>query len=158
MTTTLDSLFDPHNSLSNISIKNFCSKNNLPFHEIELSNLDKAHEKAYFIFTGNNTNSANNGNSHHWLLLYGPKIFDSYGKHDYKIPNNLSFFTNHPHQLQEYDSVVCGQYCLAFLSFAEHNPSESLEDLPISFSEYYGFTNDKQKNDRIVKSWYNKKK
>jgi len=100
-------VFDTGNALSDDQLKSFCKKHQLEYNEVLLSELtNKYPKKCAFIFTGEQPDEFNRGADHHWLFLYGDKIFDSYGSHDYKVDSDFSYITTHPKQLQEYNSVM----------------------------------------------------
>jgi hypothetical protein len=148
-------LFSKKTELSNVDLENFCKKHNLPYNFIELKDLDKLNKRYSFVFTGDKKNEFNNGNNKHWLLVDGNLIFDSYGlKSAYKFPSGFEIIKNHPKQLQEYNSTICGEYCLAFLNFLIQNPNIKNKDLGVEFSDEYGFTENRRDNDRTISKWY----
>lgn len=153
-------LFDMQDTaLSNNELASFCSKNKLPYKMIELKDVPQLEDRYSFIFTGEDKDELNEGNNKHWLLVDGNLVFDSYGKsNSYKFPEQFKFIKNIPKQLQEFNSVVCGQYCLAFLKFLIDNPDLKEKDLASEFSELHDFNNDRAGNDRKVLDWYEKHK
>jgi hypothetical protein len=147
-------------ALTEEDLQKFCRKNKLQFAVNDLSNLgtpnEKDNSKGFFLFTGEKADEFNNGSPKHWLYVWLNAIFDSYGKHDYKT-DDFEYFKNHPRQYQEYETDVCGQYCLAFAWFIQHNPNLEPED-GIQFAEEFGLTKNRRQNDEIVKEWYEENK
>lgn len=148
-------IFSEKNSLDENMLKEFCDKANLQYNLIDLDNLVNVKSRFSFIFTGNEKNNINKGHDHHWIFLDGKNIFDSYGvKNSYQLPSNFEILTNHPRQLQEYNSTVCGEYCCAFYYFIAKNKELSPQEIGEEFSDYFGFTKDKLENDKIVFNWF----
>ena len=90
----------------------------------------------------------------HWLALTidwhgNAEYFDSYGFPPHtlehrKFLDRHSKSSRHNHvELQAFDSVVCGQYCIMYLLHKAHGYS-----LPDFVNMY--FTNDRHKNDKYV--------
>ena len=145
-------------ALSEEDLKRFCKKNDIDFQIADIQdfadeNVATPKHKGVFLFTGNEKDDINKGNTKHFLYLWLNHIFDSYGSHDYGLSNDIGYFKNHPRQYQEYNSMVCGEYCLAFAKFIQDNPELKAED-GHEFAEEYGLTNNKKHNDEIIKTWY----
>ncbi len=147
-------------------LKKFCSKQGLPFHVIDLSELSNLKHKAAYIHTGEVANQVNGGNPNHWLFIYADLIFDSYGKYkDYDFGDKkYEFIKTNPRQLQTYNTTVCGSYCSMFYYFVEKvlkpeiNDKEgqdtiNSEDIGLEFSEHFGFVKNKVENDKIAYEW-----
>jgi hypothetical protein len=145
--------------MSDVDIKNFCKKNGYAYHMIDLSDLNKNFndltEKYYFVFTGNEKNEYNNGNTHHFIFNIGNHYFDSYGNiEDLKVPQELSLLKTHPRQLQEFynehKDSVCGEYCCLFLKCIEENSKKNIEEIPTIFVDEYGLGKNRHENDEII--------
>jgi hypothetical protein len=154
-------VFNMKNALTDHELKSFCSKHNLPYHYCELKDLKNSLDSLpnnCFVFTGNEKNDANNGYTEHWLYLFGNQLFDSYSfqKH-YNISDSIEPVKIYPRQLQEFNAVVCGEYCLAFASYIEENEFEE-DEVGNDFCNYYGFSKNKFKNDEKVYNWYEENK
>jgi hypothetical protein len=148
-------IFAESNSLSETQLQNFCKKVGLNYHIVDLDKIENATSRFSFIFTGNEPNEFNKGHDHHWMFLDGINIFDSYGKPSaYDLPEKYNFIVNHPRQLQEFGSTVCGEYCCAFYFFVSKNPNLSIQEIGEEFSDYFGFTKNKLENDKLVFDWY----
>lgn len=154
-------VFETKNALTNFELEHFCDKNNLKYHYCELEDLYldfKSIPNQSFVFTGEKENPYNNGYTHHWLYLFGNYLFDSYSfQNKYKLPSEIKSVLLYPKQLQEFDAVVCGEYCLAFADFIKEDDYEE-ESIGYDFCNYYGFTKDKEENDEIVYEWYEENK
>jgi len=153
-------IFSSKKALTEDDLRKFCSFNNFSFHITDLSKLNNhGGNRHSFIFTGETKDAVNKGHDHHWLFLDGIAIFDSYGNpSSYNLPDPYYIIPNHPRQLQEYDSTVCGEYCCAFYYFIKKIYKEEDEDdhhLAEEFSDYFGFTKNRLQNDRIVYEWFN---
>lgn len=119
-------------------------------------NLQKNFSRTAFIFTGSKDDEYNKNNDHHWLAQDGNLLFDSYGAYsDYKLPQQYEFFKTNPQRLQEFNSVVCGAYCCAFLAFMQKNQNEiDLDYLSELFKEEYELGNNRTQNDQKILNWY----
>lgn len=147
-------IFSTRMALSESQLRAFCKRKRLPAHFIDLDQLDKAGERYYFVFTGEKPNEFNNNSPKHWLLLDGRILFDSYGRSGYKLPPGIHAINNSPKQLQEWGSTVCGEYCAAFLWFTFNNPTIREHEIAEAFSDEFGFTTDREENDKIVFNWF----
>jgi hypothetical protein len=148
-------IFSNELALTNKDLENFCKKNNLSFKIVDLSEINNLNTKYAFIFTGDKKNSINKGHDHHWMFICGQLIFDSYGNpNSYEIPDNFSMIKNFPRQLQEYNSTVCGEYCCLFYKFIEKNQDLPESEIGEEFSNEYGFTKNRRKNDKIAFELY----
>jgi hypothetical protein len=158
-TTKLDKdIFSKRKALSNTDLQAFCSKHGLAYNLVDLDKLATLSHRYAFVFTGFEPNNINKGHDKHWLFVDGNLIFDSYGgKRDYQYPEEFHMVKNHPNQLQEFNSTVCGEYCCAFYWFTTQNPEVPENELGIRFGEHFGFTSSRRKNDRIVYKWYHSK-
>jgi hypothetical protein len=152
-------IFKSSNALTDKDLQQFCSKFKIPYKEITLEQLvtGKVTPNQAFIFTGEKQDEYNKGTDHHWIYLYFQHLFDSANFHRYNLGNlQVDYVTTTPKQLQEFGSVVCGQYALAFAEFANKYGGDE-EDLGQDFSEEFGFTSSKKENDEIVRKWYDDK-
>jgi hypothetical protein len=113
-------------ALTDTEIKEWCNKNNLDFNLINLDKLENNDYYFTFVYTGNENNKANHGNPHHWLFCIDKKVFDSYGKRDYDLPEGYSFMEHKPTQLQHYDTNVCGEYCCSLYYVYTTHKSENV--------------------------------
>ncbi len=155
-------LFSPKTALTDTQLKEWCKKNNLPFHMLTLSELNSSTNlpSQFYIFTGDGPDQLNHGHDHHWLFCDGNLVFDSYGGGEnsssagYKLPEHFSIIENTPRRLQNYNSKVCGEYCCAFYKFSKANPDIELEELGEAFSNHMGFTTDRLLNDEEVLKFY----
>jgi len=154
-------VFSSKKALTEDDLRKFCNANNLSFHITELDKLNNNGGPRYsFIFTGDDKNAVNKGHDHHWLFLDGVSIFDSYGNpSSYNLPDPYYVIENHPKQLQEYDSTVCGEYCCLFYWFIKkeleiEDPTD--EELAEEFSDYFSFTKNRLENDKIAYKVYRK--
>jgi hypothetical protein len=154
---THEQLFSPKLALTDTQLRDFCEKNKLPYHLVDIEQLDTLDTRYSYVFTGNTKDYQNEGHTHHWLFADGDKIFDSYGKNVYHLPEGFSLVKNHPVQLQEWDSTVCGEYASAWFWFIYHNKDIPQEELPVAFSDHFGFTSNKRSNDEIVFNWFKSK-
>ncbi len=96
--------------------------------------------------------------THHWLAVYNNYVFDSYGYYVlYDSLKEYDHIITQPHRLQEFDSAVCGEYSLAFLSFINNYQFES-DTTPgkigRDFCIEFGLSNDRAENDNIILDWY----
>ena len=152
---TKKDVFSTSQSLSDEDLKKWCLKAGLKFNMIDLEKISESKARYSFVFTGKEPNEINKGHDHHWIFLDGKYIFDSYGDpKSYTLPNNFQVIVNHPKQLQQFNSTVCGEYCCAFYHFVSKNEDIKLEELGEEFSDEMGFTKDRSKNDKIVYEWY----
>jgi hypothetical protein len=158
MATEKEKIFSSKKALTEDDLRKFCNANNFSFNIIEFDKLSNYNGPRYsFIFTGTDKNTVNKGHDHHWLFLDSLSIFDSYGNpKSYNIPSPYYMIRNNPKQLQEYDSTVCGEYCCAWYYFLKNILTDEMEEdeMGEEFSDYFGFTNDKFANDKIVYDWY----
>ena len=171
--------FSEKNTLSNYDIQNFCKYNDIPANIITLEefNLEPDNANKFcVIYTGDSGNKYNtlpekteqtaHGKfklaeqklTHHWLGLYGNKLFDSYGYgRDYIMPSFVDYVKNWPSRLQEFDSVCCGEYVLAFLYYCKQNKaSANNTNLGRDFCHEFDFGTDRRENDEKVIAWYKK--
>lgn len=148
-------IFSKREALSDADLKAFCSAHNLSYSLVDLKNLSELNQRFSFIFTGFTPDHINKGHDKHWLFVDGNLVFDSYGgKRDYVLPEEYHIIRNHPAQLQEFNSTVCGEYCCAFYYFVSQHKHLKEDELGIKFGEYFGFTNNRRANDRIVYKWF----
>ena len=160
-------IFNENKALTSSQIKKVWSKfcPEWAYQEYELSELKSEGMAPYaIVFTGNKKDETNDGNDHHWLALVNNSIFDSYGmgkgekKTQYKLPANIKTFKKP--QFQEYNSDICGEYCLLFiLNAVEHEDKENLDnhDLLVSFQENYDVSpTDRRHNDEAILEAYKK--
>jgi len=149
--------------MSSTDLKNFCKKFNYEYNMIDLNklnnNIDELTEKNYFVFTGNEEDEYNKGNTHHFILLVGNYYFDSYGNVEgLVIPKEIKKLVTTPTQLQEFYDVhkdsVCGEYCCLFLKTIEDNPEEKIIDIPKIFVDEYGLGKERHENDKIIAKEY----
>ena len=156
-----DEVFQIRNALTDIQIKAFCLKNKIPYHYCDLKKLSENMNDlpaSCFVFTGNKKDEFNNGYSEHWLYLFGNHLFDSYSfQQHYTLNPSISFVKLFPKQLQEFNSVVCGEYCLAIAHYVATQDYEEGE-VGIDFCNHYGFTKNKHQNDETVYTWYEENK
>lgn len=113
--------------------------------------------KFCFVYTGLDEDSYNNGYDHHWLFLFGNKLFDSYGyQSKYTLPSNIKHVITNPRTLQQFNTNVCGEYCCAFYYFIKHNTHNLKEDsnLGYLFQEYFELSNNKDNNDKQINTWF----
>lgn len=175
-----DRVFSDRESLTNIDIEKFCKKNNIDINILTLKELNENVDSAKrfcVIFTGTEKDKYNTlpaktvdhggievkydeqALTHHWMALYGDKIFDSYGyQSDYVLPAELKSVHCMPSRLQEFDSVVCGEYSLCFLYYCKTNKDFAISTLGRDFCYHMGFTSNRLKNDEIVLAWYDQNK
>lgn len=173
-------VFDDKNSLTNKDIENFCKKNDININILTLEEINENLENANkfcIIFTGNESNKYNTlpekivnhegkevkynkqALTHHWMAIFGNQIFDSYGyQKDYVLPDVLNSVDCNPSRIQEFNSVVCGQYSLCFLYYCKNEKDLSINTLGRDFCYQMGFTTDRLKNDEIVITWYENNK
>ena len=148
-------IFSTREALSDSDLKSFCHTNSLEYNLIDLNKLHELNTRFAFIFTGFDKDEFNKGHNKHWLFVDGTLVFDSYGgKKDYIFPEGFELIQNHPPQLQEFNSTVCGEYCCAFYKFIIDNPTLGANEIGVEFAEEHGFTNNRRENDRIIFTWY----
>jgi len=148
--------------LDDSRLKLFCARNGLEYHELDLQSLHSSGTNAstvpkyFFIYTGSEKNSANEGNTHHWMFCYGNYIFDSYGSLEtrFKVPEQFRPVKTFPRRLQSFDSDVCGEYCCAFYSFVSHEQEKDFANLGQDFCNAFEFTQDTDENDKKVLQWF----
>jgi len=154
---TRKNVFSEEKALTDDDIKKWCKQANLKYNVVDLDKLTTAKSRYCFVFTGNEENPVNKGNDHHWLFLDGKYLFDSYGNpKSYDLPEGFSMIDNNPRQLQQYNSTVCGEYCCAFYEFCSKNRSIKPEDIGEEFSDEFGLTGNRSKNDKIIYEWFHK--
>lgn len=147
-------------ALTNDQIKSFCDNQDLEYHVIDLENLASNDYYYTFIFTGNEPNKSNNGNTHHWLFCIDKYVFDSYGKKDYNLPEGYIFMEHKPSQLQHYDDNVCGEYCcLLYMTYDMFSKNKIDEQDPKDAGQLLidklSLSNDQINNDEIILSTFN---
>lgn len=166
----MSSIYDQRRGLSNIDLKNYFEKHNIPFNEVNgLSNLNPTRTKQSIVYTGSEPDPINNGVTKHWLH-YTPinntrrELFDSYGDesayNDQFFKNNNIRFVNR-HQLQAFDTNVCGEYCAAWAKFIHEHPERataSPEHLLEEFIQKHGFTKNRVENDKKIQKYYQETK
>jgi hypothetical protein len=109
------------------------------------------------VYTGNDKNHFNNGNTHHWMFLFGDKVFDSYGlASDFLWPSWVKPIALRPGRLQEYGSNVCGEYCSTFYKFFSQHHDPNSENIGLEFCDAMGFTENRNMNDKLVQKVYMK--
>lgn len=160
---------------------NFSKKHGLNINILTLEELYNKPEDANLncvIFTGDKENEYNSAKeriteiggkrvrvegkqlTQHWMAIYGNLLFDSYGyQEDYKINRDMfKFVKTHPSRLQQFDSDVCGEYVLSFIYYCNKNAMNS-ETINIGddYVEFYNFSDDRDRNDKIVLEWYAEK-
>lgn len=154
---TKKNVFSTAKALTDSDLKKWCQAAGLKYSVIDLDKLNLAKSRYCFIFTGNEANEANKGNDHHWMFLDGKYIFDSYGNpKSYDLPEGYSMIENNPKQLQQFNSTVCGEYCCAFYDFCSKNKSIKPGDIGEEFSDEFGLTGNRSKNDKIMYEWFHK--
>lgn len=156
------------NALSEQEIKNFYDKHIYPMSKIPFAfkflkdaiNTSDLPEIC-FIHTDLHPDNINNGYNDHWLLLIYDQFFDSYGYQEHynlgEFKNQVNFVHLHPSRIQEFGSVVCGEYCLNFAEFYcnyEGEPSKIGE----AYCKSNGFSTNTKENDEQVLQWYNQEK
>ena len=141
-------------ALDDAHIKKFCKNNDLAYHCVELNKLDNNIFDIAYVYTGDKRNESNNGNVHHWLLVVGNHLFDSYGKttkdNSYKLPENIKLFEQKPNQLQSYGTTVCGPYCCLLHKYVKENPNIPENEYAQSFINAFSLTKDTKQNDKII--------
>lgn len=136
-------------------LKELFSRLGLEYSEITLADLAENEQFYTLVHTGRTKNNSNSGYPNHWLAVYGPNIFDSYGKYSsWNIPYGYNPVETIPATLQEYGTNVCGMYCAAYIDFCHNNDSDGGDDLGREFCIAFGFSKNKKENDSIVLSWY----
>lgn len=154
-------VFDEKAALTDADIKRVWEKFLGPdnkFKQIQLSQLDANDDLELYtlIFTGDKKDEYNNGNDHHWLIACDNYIFDSYGASDYKTPSTFKYFKHF--QYQEFNSSVCGEYCLVFAKFVHDYTKDeefSAPEIITKFQEKYKLSpKDKLHNDKTILQEY----
>jgi hypothetical protein len=136
-------------------LNTLCQKLGIEYHQLDLSQLGSNPPFYGFVHTGAKANNYNSGLTNHWMALYGPFIFDSYGKYNaWSIPSNFEFVETVPRALQEYNTNVCGMYSAAYINFCNSQQSNGSDDLGREFCIAYGFGKNREANDTIILSWY----
>jgi hypothetical protein len=136
-------------------LKHFCQSNNLPYSLIDLTELEQTNTPYTFIHTGAEKNAHNGGNVNHWMFLYGNNLFDSYGlQDDFIVPEWVNYVKTRPARLQEYGSNVCGEYCCVFYKFVASGVDQNDDSIGLEFSDSYGFSQDRNRNDRLIQALY----
>lgn len=146
-------------TLSDQDLKKFCDKTGLKFNICTLEQLNTSTvPKNCFVFTGNNSDSFNNGYHNHWLFLFGNKLFDSYSyQSKYTLPSFIESVVTHPKILQEFDTNVCGEYCCAFYWFtnnSKHFKGGDYKNIGFLFCETFELTNNRRENDTKINKWF----
>lgn len=145
-------------ALSDKELTAWCAHNNFKAHIGDLSELDNNKYSLSFVFTGDNKNEFNNGADHHWLAQADNGIIDSYGKTDYKLPENYYFLDHSPKRIQAYDTNVCGEFCALFLKFVTESKDIKPQDYGKHFSDKYNFGNNATENSKKILYEYNQLK
>lgn len=145
-------------SIKSFYEKNIQSKSNIPFHFSFLQDINKKELPALtFIHTGEKQDEVNSGYSDHWLLLVYDKLFDSYGYqkfYDFGESNSLiNPVILHPRRIQEFGSVVCGEYCLNFCDYFFSEKDES-EHVGANYCKIKGYSTNTKENDEEVLQWF----
>lgn len=164
------SLYDQNKGLSNVELKNYFNKHNIPYNEVDdMANLSNPRTKQSMVFTGSNPNTINKGVTKHWMF-YSPftkdrkEIFDSYGdpsvyNQDFLHQNNISFVNRK--RLQAFDTNVCGEYCAAWAKFLKEHPDRAntpSTDLVEQFKQRHRLTKNHLQNDQNIKKYYEETK
>lgn len=154
VTSPKNEIFAEKTSTTPNELHDWCSKQNLPWSMISLDEPASMVKiaKNTFVYTGNKKNELNMGATHHWLFLSGQHLFDSYGRaHTYKLPFKTRPLNTTPKRLQSWGSNVCGQYCCLLYKFIFKGQGNKVHhDTGSKFSYMYGYTRDKNKNDKIT--------
>jgi hypothetical protein len=141
--------------LDTSELKALAGKLGFEYNMIDLEQMGSNPHFYTFIHTGQTANEVNSGLKNHWLCVYGPHIFDSYGKYSaWKVPSNYDFVETIPKALQEYNTNVCGMYCAAYLDFCIKAHSDGSDDMGRDFCVSFGFGKNREHNDSIILSWY----
>lgn len=141
-------------TLSSIDLKKFCDKQHLPFHLVNLPEIGDA-PKYSFVFTGDNADGFNGGYHHHWLFLYGDRLFDSYSyQSKYRLPENIKPVELNPRILEQFGSNVCGAYVCAFYWFIKNIPNLDFENIGNQFVHYFHLGTDRAENDQKINTWF----
>lgn len=152
--------FAAKSTLSNVDITKFMKNHNINGNILTLEEFhnDPDSANAYCVlFTGETKNEINNGYTHHWLGMCGDYIFDSYGYYsDYKFPITLNEVKCFPKRLQEFNSNVCGEYVLAFITFCQNKKLQP--NIGRDFCYHHEFSTNRNQNDKTVLEWYEKNK
>ena len=120
--------------LDTSELQALCSALNIQYNLLDLSQLNSNSNFYSFVHTGEKANNYNSGLTNHWLAVYGPNVFDSYGKYSaWKIPPGYNFVETVPAALQEYNTNVCGMYATAYLDFCINSNSDGSDDLGREF-------------------------
>ena len=151
--------------LSNTDIEQYCKQLKIPLNAILQKDLYKSlipKEGAYVI----NLQDSNVGNGTHWTALY---VFpnhivynDSFG---FPIPTPIIRFISRykpnkrikiyrsTDQIQDFNSIYCGWYCLFFLYYMNRNKrSTNIRELLNKHNALYSMK-DKKDNDRKLQSY-----
>lgn len=141
--------------LDTSELQALCRILNIEYNMIDLSQLASNQHFYSFVHTGQQETKGNSGLKNHWLAVYGPNIFDSYGKYNaWSIPKDYSFVETVPRALQEYNTNVCGMYCAAYLDFCIKANSDGSDDMGREFCMAFGFGKNREINDSIILAWY----
>ena len=145
-----------NNALTDGQLREWCTKQKLPFNMVDLINLNKNRNNLAYVYTGSEKNEANKGNTHHWLFQDGKTIYDSYGdENGYNLPEGFHIAKNLPvKRQQEYGTVVCGEYCSARYRFLKDNPDLDEEEIAERFADEYSITSNRKKNDENIYLWF----
>ena len=142
----------PPHPLTNFEIQIYY-QNEPRFNEVYLrDNLpDKTKDGAYVINLDEYSDIGT-----HWIALYvntkTVTYFDNFGVEH--IPNEIKKFINNKNIIanifrkQEYDSVMCGYFCIVFINFVFNG--NSLTD----FTNLFSPNNFKKKNDDIILNYF----
>jgi hypothetical protein len=160
--------YSEKSALSLSELENFYNKVIRPKSNITFSfsylkdyiSKDNNNNTIIFIHTGPDKNEFNNGYTNHWLVLDANTLFDSYGFYRHYNLGNLNFNTvkTIPERLQAFDATVCGEYCLHFINFIYSNSIEDEEEIGKKYSQWSGFSENRNKNDEKILQWYEQNK
>ena len=163
----MDGVFNSTNALSESQIREFYQQNiypksKIPFSfkflkDVVASDIDTLPEVC-FIHTDTIKDEVNNGYNNHWLVLIYDCLFDSYGYQKHynlgDLQNKIYFVKLHPSRIQEFGSVVCGEYSLNFSDFYFNGQKREASDIGSEYCMLKGYTTDTKENDQKVLSWY----
>lgn len=144
-------------TLSNVDLKKFCQKLNLPFSMCTLEELNTSStiDKYCFVFTGSESDNYNNSYHNHWLFLYGNKLFDTYSYQKYyTLPSWVEPVKLYPSVIQQFGSNVCGEYCCAFYWFIKNIKAGDASNLGIQFCNFFHLSTSRDQNDEKINKWF----
>lgn len=144
-------------TLSNVDLEKFCQKQNLPFHMITLAQLNTSSSlpKYSFVFTGDDSDSFNNGYHNHWLFIYGNKLFDTYSyQSKYTLPSWVEAIKLYPSVIQQFGSNVCGEYCCAFYWFIKNIKTPDPTNVGVQYCNFFQLGSNREKNDKKINKWF----